>query len=338
MAFTLARRWKRYNGWWNSFTKKRRNERVGQMRTPIVIGTRASALALVQANMALAALQSRYPEQAFRLEHVTTKGDLVQDRPLSDVGGQGLFVTAIEEALRAGRIDLAVHSAKDLPALLAPDMRLAAFPERADPRDVLIARDGRSSLADLPDGAILGTGSARRACQIHALRPDLVLRDLRGNVDTRLRKLREGQYDAIILAKAGVERLELDLPMQVLDLMTMIPAVAQGALAIEIRTDDTDITDLLAFWDHAATRITVTAERAFLAGIGGGCHTPLGAWARLDGDELIITGMLGNDAGAIARGERRGVASDAAQLGADLAAELLASGVMVMEGARYGDE
>ncbi len=294
------------------------------MSAPIIIGTRASALALVQANLALAALQSAHPDRAFRLEHITTKGDLVQDRPLSEVGGQGLFVTAIEEALRAGRIDLAVHSAKDLPAILAPDMRLAAFPERADPRDVVISGDG-CDLADLPTGAIVGTGSARRACQIRALRPDLVLRDLRGNVDTRLRKLRDGQYDAIILAKAGIERLGWDLPMRVLDPVTMTPAVAQGALAIEIRAADTALGDLLAFWDHAATRVAITAERAFLERIGGGCHIPVGAWARLEGDDLLITGMLGDDAGRVVRGERRGVTADAGRLGTDLAADLLAA-------------
>jgi hydroxymethylbilane synthase len=172
----------------------------------LVIGTRSSKLALAQTQMIRDGLLAAHPDLTIAVEHITTKGDLILDRPLSAIGDKGLFVTEIEDALRQGRIDLAVHSAKDLPSELPPDMALAAFPPRADPRDALIAREGRR-LADLPEGAHVGTSSLRRACQLRHLRPDLRIGDLRGNVDTRLRKLHEGLYDAIVLAAAGLERL-----------------------------------------------------------------------------------------------------------------------------------
>ncbi|HJZ47948.1 MAG TPA: hydroxymethylbilane synthase, partial [Roseiflexaceae bacterium] len=243
----------------------------------VVIGTRASKLALVQTHMIRDGLLAAHPDLTVAVEHITTKGDVILDRPLSAIGDKGLFVTEIEDALREGRIDLAVHSAKDLPSELPGDMALAAFPTRADPRDALIARNGLR-LSSLPDGAYVGTSSLRRACQLRHLRPDLRIGDLRGNVDTRLRKLHEGQYDAIVLAAAGLERLgRAGEISEYLDPGVMLPAVSQGILAIEIRAGDEATAALVAPLDDPAARVAARAERAFLARIGGGCQVPIGA-------------------------------------------------------------
>jgi hydroxymethylbilane synthase len=276
--------------------------------------------------MVESALLEANPDLHVVIEHITTKGDVVQDRPLSAIGDKGLFVAEIEQALRAGRIDLAVHSAKDLPSVLPADMLLAAFPRRADPRDALIARAG-GGLADLPRGAKVGTTSLRRACQLRALRPDLRIESLRGNVDTRLRKLDEGQYDAIVLAAAGLDRLGLsDRISEYLDPAVMLPAGAQGALGLEVRADDGASAALVAPIDDPATRVAVLAERALLARIGGGCQTPIGAHAQLLGDTLTLAGMIGAADGRIVRGERSGPAGDPAALGTALGEELLANG------------
>jgi hydroxymethylbilane synthase len=292
----------------------------------VVIGTRGSKLALAQTELVQAALDLAHPDLRIAIERITTKGDLVQDRPLSAIGDKGLFVAEIEQALREGRIDIAVHSAKDLPSALPPDMALAAFPRRADPRDVLVARDGRR-LAELPQAARVGTTSPRRACQLRALRPDLLIADLRGNVDTRLRKLHEGQYDAIVLAAAGLDRLALaDHVTEYLDPATMLPAGGQGALALEVRAADEATAALLAPLDDQATRAAILAERAFLAQIGGGCHTPIGAYARLDVDTLNIAGMVGARDGRVVRGGLSGPAGEPAALGARLAEEILDGG------------
>jgi hydroxymethylbilane synthase len=297
-------------------------------RQPSVVrlGTRASKLAVVQTSMVESALLEANPDLHIVIEHITTKGDVVQDRPLSAIGDKGLFIAEIEQALRAGRIDLAVHSAKDLPSVLPADMLLAAFPRRADPRDALIGRAG-GGLADLPSGAKVGTTSLRRACQLRALRPDLWIESLRGNVDTRLRKLDEGQYDAIVLAAAGLDRLGLsDRISEYLDPAVMLPAGAQGALGLEVRASDHASAALAAPLDDPATRAAVLAERALLARIGGGCQTPIGAHARLLGDTLTLAGMIGAADGRVVRGERSGPANDPAALGAALAEELLANG------------
>jgi hydroxymethylbilane synthase len=299
---------------------------VGRRSSIVVIGTRASKLALVQTHMIRDQLLAAYADLAVEIEHITTKGDLILDRPLSAIGDKGLFVTEIEDALRAGRIDLAVHSAKDLPSELPPDMQLAAFPPRADPRDALIARD-HLRLADLPVGARVGTSSLRRACQLRHLRPDLRIGDLRGNVDTRLRKLHEGQYDAIVLAAAGLERLgwagEIS---EYLDPSVMLPAVSQGILGIEIRAGDHATAALLAVLDHPAARLAATAERAFLARIGGGCQVPIGAYAQLSGATLMLAGLIGARDGRVVRGDLAGPANDPAALGARLADDLLDRG------------
>lgn len=299
----------------------------------ITIGTRGSKLALVQSDMVRDWLQNAHPGLDVRLEIIKTKGDLVLDRPLTAFGDKGLFVTEIEDAMRAGRVDLAVHSAKDLPSELPPDMAMPFFPERADPRDVLVARDSVTTLMQLPPGARVGTSSLRRACQLRHARPDLELADIRGNVDTRLRKLDEGQYDAIVLAAAGLKRLGLAARVtEWLDPTVMLPATAQGALGIEIRAGDDAIAALLAPLDHPPTRWAVTAERAFLARLQGGCQLPAGAYAHMEGDALHLAGMIGDRSGRTVRGERSGAAEDAAALGAALAGELLSNGGQGMLG------
>jgi hydroxymethylbilane synthase len=292
----------------------------------VAIGTRASKLALAQTDLVRAALLAAHHGLVVATERITTKGDVILDRPLSAIGDKGLFVTEIEEALRAGRIDLAVHSAKDLPSELPSDMALAAFPPRADPRDALIAHAGRT-LAELPEGAHVGTSSLRRACQLRYLRPDLRIGDLRGNVDTRLRKLREGQYDAIVLAAAGLERLGLGGEItEYLDPTTMLPAVSQGILGLEIRAGDAATAALLAPLDDPAARAAATAERAFLARIGGGCQVPVGAYAQLASGTLVLDGMIGARDGRMVRGELSGPADEPAALGARLAERLLEAG------------
>jgi hydroxymethylbilane synthase len=295
-------------------------------KNKLVIGTRASKLALVQSEIVRSALLDLSPDLEVTLHHVTTQGDAVQDRPLSAIGGNGLFVTKIEEALRACTVDIAVHSAKDLPSVLAADMTLAAFLPRADVRDVLVSREKRS-LADLPYGARVGTSSPRRSCQLRAMRPDLEILDIRGNVDTRLRKLREGQYEAIVLAAAGLERLGLlEVVTEWFEPQAMIPAVAQGALAVETRTEDTFTRSLVGGLNDPLTATVVRAERAFLGRIGGGCSLPVAAFASVRGEGLHIAGMVGSESGEMLRGEYEGAASDPEQAGEALADLLISQG------------
>lgn len=278
------------------------------------------------------ALLAANPELTIAIEHITTKGDIILDRPLSAIGDKGLFVTEIEDALRERRIDLAVHSAKDLPSEVPLDMALAAFLRRADPRDALVARDGLR-LADLPPGARVGTSSLRRTCQLRSLRPDLEIAELRGNVDTRLRKLHEGQYDAIVLAAAGLERLNLSSEVsEFLAPDVMLPAVAQGVMAVEVRAGDDAVAALVAALDDADSRLAVTAERAFLARIGGGCQVPVGAYATRTGESLTLSGMIGARDGRMIRGTFSGSTAEAAQLGRALAEELLENGGLELLG------
>lgn len=291
----------------------------------VILGTRGSKLALAQAEIVRAALVERRPGLQVQIEVITTRGDVVQDRPLSEVGGNGVFVRGIEAALQDGRIDMAVHSAKDLPSELGAGMTIAAYLPRADARDVLVSRHGES-LRELRPGAIVGTSSPRRACFVRAMRPDVVVEDIRGNVDTRLRKLGEGRYDAIVLAAAGLVRLGLgERASEWLDPEVMVPAVGQGALAIEVRESDGAAVALAASLNDAATFAAVAAERAFLAALGGGCSLPIAAHATLDRDGLRIVGMIGS-ADKVIKGERVGSASDVVGLGRGLAADLLEQG------------
>jgi hydroxymethylbilane synthase len=265
--------------------------------TSLRIATRASALAVAQSKLVAAALERALGVRA-ELELVRTQGDRIQDTPLAAVGGKGLFVKELEEALLARRADLAVHSAKDLPADLAPGTALAAFPERADPRDALVAASRGATLASLARGARVGTGSLRRRAQLLAVRPDLEIVGLRGNVDTRLRKLDSEGLAAVVLACAGLERLGLAARIDLrLDPRQMLPAVGQGTLALQTRAGEALAKDLAAL-DHPATRVATLAERAFLAHLAGDCNVPLAALAHLEGDEVVLAGLLASPDGA----------------------------------------
>lgn len=299
------------------------------MSTTLRIGTRGSKLALAQSGSIKQALETAHPGLRVELFIIQTKGDLILDRALSRIGDKGLFVTEIEQALQAGTVDLAVHSCKDLPSQIPADLTLAAFPRRADPRDALISRHNLG-LLELPPRSNIGTSSLRRACQIRALRPDCTVINLRGNVDTRLRKAATAPYDAIVLAKAGLERLDLgSVITEVLEPATMLPAVGQGALAIECRADDAATVQYLQVLDDSQTRATVLAERAFLARLQGGCQVPLAAYAQIDDETglLSVRGLIGKpDGTSIIRGDSVGDISDATALGVVLAEELLARG------------
>ena len=242
---------------------------------PLRLGTRGSALARWQAEWVAARLQER--GVAVELVPITTQGDM-KTGPLGQIGGQGLFTKEIQRALLDGKIDLAVHSLKDLPTTLAPELTIAVITEREDPHDALLASGGANSLAELRPSAIVGTSSLRRQSQLHAARPDLQLRDLRGNVDTRLRKFDDGEYDAIILAAAGLRRLGLaDRITSLLPFEVMLPAIGQGALGIETRADDVATNELLNFLNHEPTRAATLSERALLRRLGGGCQVPIAA-------------------------------------------------------------
>ena len=291
------------------------------------LGTRGSPLALAQARMvraALAAAQGLDPDR-IELQIIRTSGDRIQDRPLAEAGGKGLFSKEIEEALAAGTIDLAVHSAKDMPTVLPPGLVLGAFLEREDPRDVFVSRKAKS-IAGLPRGAVVGTASLRRQALVKRLRPDLVVAPLRGNVETRLRKLDEGVADATLLALAGLKRLGLaDAATAVLDLDAFLPAVGQGAIAIETRADDARTRALLEPINHAETARALAAERAFLAVLDGSCRTPIAGHATVSGGQLRFRGMIVKPDGSEAfETTRSGDAVDAERLGADAGGELRA--------------
>jgi hydroxymethylbilane synthase len=297
-------------------------------RNHLVIATRGSALALWQANHVKARLAVVAPELAVELLVIKTSGDQIQDIPLAKVGGKGLFVKEIEQALVEGKADLAVHSMKDVPPELAEGLTIAAVSARETPWDALCARESMS-LHTLPHGARIGTSSMRRQCQLLAARPDLKIEMLRGNVPTRIKKLDDGLYDAIVLAAAGLTRLGMaDRITQALPLELSIPAVAQGVLGIETRSDDDRAKDLAKQaihddWGQAA----VTAERAFLAKMGGSCTTPLAAHAIQDGVVMKLVGMCGMPDGTkILRAEYNGHMDIAAHLGEQLADDLIAQG------------
>jgi hydroxymethylbilane synthase len=271
---------------------------------------------------ALAAAHGFDPEQ-IAIEVIRTSGDRIQDRPLAEVGGKGLFTKEIEEALAAGTIDLAVHSSKDMPTVLPPGLVLSAFMEREDPRDVFISRKAKS-IADLPRGATVGTASLRRQAMVKRKRPDLTIVPLRGNVETRLRKLDEGVADATLLALAGLKRLGLaDAATAVLDVNEFLPAVGQGAIGIETRADDSRARELVSAINHADTFSALVAERAFLAVLDGSCRTPIGGHATISGGRLRFRGMVVKPDGSEAfEATREGDVRDAEKLGADAGAEL----------------
>lgn len=289
------------------------------------IGTRGSPLALAQADMVRAALAAAHgwAADAVEINVIRTSGDRIQDRPLSEVGGKGLFTREIEDALLNGTIDLAVHSAKDMPTLLPDGLMLAACLPREDVRDVFISRKA-ASLRDLPQGAVVGSASLRRQAMVRRLRPDISVVPFRGNVETRIRKLDAGEVDATLLALAGLKRLGLaDKATALLDVDDFLPAVGQGAVTIEARIDDARTRALLAKIDHVDTSVALLAERAFLDVLDGSCRTPIAGHALLDGDRLSFRGMvLRPDGSQVFETTRAGARRDAVALGADAGAEL----------------
>jgi hydroxymethylbilane synthase len=297
--------------------------------TPLRLGTRGSALATTQSRSVADLVRGRLGRDV-ELVPVATEGDLTS-APLAQLGGAGVFVSALREAVLDGRVDLAVHSLKDLPTEPCPGIALAAVPNREDPRDVVVARDGLT-LGELPHGSRVGTGSPRRAAQLHALGLGLDVTDVRGNVDTRIGRVRSGEYDAVVLARAGLARLgRLDEATEVLDPLQMLPAPGQGALAVECRSDDPGLVAALAALEEAPTRAAVTAERAVLATLEGGCSAPVGALAEVvegdDGDELWIRAVaLSHDGTLSVRMSASGDPADAAGVGTRLAGEMLADG------------
>ena len=296
----------------------------------LIIGTRGSQLALWQTNWVRARLLELQPKIEIQIQVISTKGDRVLDVSLPKLGeqGKGLFTKELEDAIIDHRVDLAVHSLKDLPTELPSGLEVGAICEREDVRDALVARKDVKSFAGLPEHARVGTSSLRRQAQLRAVRPDLLIEPIRGNVDTRLRKLDEGQFDAIVLAAAGLHRLgHAGRITEHLDEDVMLPAVGQGALAIEIRSNDASTAEIIRQLNHEATSLACKAERAFLKGLGGGCLVPIAAHARIEGDTLNLRGLVASPDGAQAlRGDRDGRSSDAVSLGLELADELLSRG------------
>ncbi len=293
----------------------------------ITIATRGSKLALWQANHISDLLREEYPGIEVQLLKIKTKGDKILDVPLAKVGGKGLFVKEIEEALLDGRADLAVHSMKDVPTELPEGLEVGIIPPREAETDTLLSVK-YDSLESLPAGAVVGTSSLRRQSQVLALRDDLKIESLRGNLDTRVRKLLDGEFDAIVVATAGLNRLNLSAPKsEILGPPTFLPAVAQGALGIEYRIEDTEIQDILAFIHDEVTARQVHAERGFLTGLDGGCQVPIAAWSQLDGDQVKLTGFVADiDGSSPIRMEKSGPAEDAWNIGTALAEEVLAAG------------
>ena len=306
-------------------------------RSTLILGTRGSKLAVHQSQWVQARLQELAPGLTISLQRIQTSGDKILDVPLAKIGGKGLFVKEIEDALLSKEIDLAVHSMKDVPTALPEGLDILCVPPREDPRDALITRDG-CRLDQLKPGARIGTSSLRRQAQLLHYRPDFTIEMLRGNLDTRLRKLREGQFDAIVLAAAGLRRLAWDAEItEYLPVELSLPAIAQGALGIEARSDDTFVRELLSRFEHRPTRITVTAERALLHRLEGGCQVPIAAHAVLEGERLTVDGLVASvDGCRVIRHQIQGPASEAQTLGTKLAERLLADGADVILKEIYG--
>ena len=295
--------------------------------TTIKIATRGSALALIQANWVKDRLIKQFPDLTIGLEIIKTKGDKILDVPLADVGGKGLFVKEIEEAILDGRAQLAVHSIKDVPVEFPDGLGIVAVAERDDFRDVLVSRDGLK-LDELPSGARIGTSSLRRRAQLLNRRPDLKIESIRGNVETRLSKIVTENLDGVILAAAGLNRLGLaDKITQHLEPDIMLPAIGQGALGLETRLDDKTLRDMISFLDHGETAVCVKAERAFLERLEGGCQVPIAALGVLKKDRLELTGLVADPDGRKCLRERLEAGpEEAEELGKSLAEKLLGRG------------
>ena len=305
---------------------------------PIRIATRKSPLAMWQAEFVKAELEQAHPGLVVELLPMVTKGDIILDTPLAKVGGKGLFVKELEVAMLEGRADIAVHSMKDVPVEFPEGLGLVTICERDDPRDAFVSNN-YDSIDDLPQGAIVGTSSLGRQCQLRSQRPDLIINDLRGNVNTRLRKLDEGQYDAIILATAGLKRLKMNdrIRCEIAPEISL-PAVGQGAVGIECRLNDQRVRQLLAPLNHQPTATRVLCERAMNNRLQGGCQVPIGSYAELQDDTIWLRALVGEpDGSIIVRSEISGPIANAEQLGETLADELLASGAKDILDRLYGN-
>jgi len=301
------------------------------------IATRKSPLAMWQDEFVKAQLMQQHPQLAIELIGMSTQGDVLLDVPLAKIGGKGLFIKELEEQMLAGNAQLAVHSMKDLPAVLPEGFAIGAVMARHNPLDAFVSNT-YASLDELPQGAIVGTSSLRRKSQLLAVRPDLQLHDLRGNIHTRMRKLDEGQYDAIILAAAALERM--GLPERIRSIITAevcLPAVAQGAFAIEVLANDASTQGFVDCLNDESTLACVRAERAMNAALEGGCQVPIGSYAIWQGEQIWLRGLVASlDGKTIIRGERKGIAADAQAMGEDLAQELLANGAKSILDVVYG--
>ena len=301
--------------------------------TLLRLATRGSRLALAQSELVADALRERHPGLDLEFVHVRTEGDIDRSSPLSEIGGRGVFVRAVEQALLDGRAEIAVHSLKDVPTAALEELTLAAILPRGDARDALVASGGRR-LAALPPGARVGTGSQRRALLLRALRPDIEVTPIRGNVDTRLGRVESGEYDAVVLAAAGLARLgRLEEATQLFEPMEFLPSPGQGALAVQCRSDDAATRELLAGIDDAETRAAVEAERGILAELGSGCTVPVGAYAQIADGLLALRAMIGDEDGEQASfGDAAGPADEAESLGRGLAAQLRGAPAGVEDG------
>ncbi|WP_372758178.1 hydroxymethylbilane synthase [Litorivivens sp.] len=313
-------------------------ERGAILTRTVRIATRESLLALWQAEYIKAELQRHHPGLDVELVGMTTRGDQLLDSPLSKIGGKALFVKELEQAMLEGRADMAVHSMKDVPMHFPAGLELAVICEREDPRDAFVS-NRFANVDDLPQGACVGTSSLRRECQLRARRPDLVVRSLRGNVQTRLRKLDEGEFDAVVLAAAGLIRLQLEERIaSFLDEDLSLPAVGQGAVGVEVRSDDTELKQLLAPLNHSDTDLRVRAERAMNNRLEGGCQVPIAGFALLEGDQLWLRGRVGApDGTTLLEAEARGASSQPEALGRAVAEALLSQGAGDILAAIYGN-
>ncbi len=307
-------------------------------KNKLIIATRGSMLALWQAEWIKSQLEELNPFLEIELNKIKTTGDKILDVPLAQVGGKGLFVKEIEEAMLRGEADLAVHSMKDVPTELPEGLHLSTITKREDPRDAFIAREGIKSFNDLPHGANIGTSSLRRICQLLNRRPDLKITQLRGNVDTRIRKLDEGEFDSIILATAGVKRLGHEEKItEKLSVDVSLPAIGQGAVGIECRRDDKFTNNLLKPLDHYETSVCVRAERSFLKKLEGGCQVPIAAYAQLKDGEVVIEGLVGSiDGKILLKATMQGKPEDADRIGTELAENLLSRGAKEILDEVYG--
>ncbi|MCC3868706.1 hydroxymethylbilane synthase [Terrisporobacter mayombei] len=291
----------------------------------IVVGTRGSKLALIQTNWVVEELKKANPDIEFEIKVIKTKGDLVTHLPLHKIGDKGLFTKEIEQQLLDREIDLAVHSMKDMPSILPQGLKFANVPRREDPRDILVLKENYKTLGDLPHGARIGTGSKRRIYQLLKYRPDLEIVPIRGNIDTRIRKIEDENLHGIVLAAAGLLRAGLEQRISsYLPINIMIPAPAQGALALEIRENDLHMEEIISHIKDETTEIQVAAERGFLTGVNGSCHVPMGAYCEINNDKLILTGIYGDEEGKkLVVKSIEGSVKDSAKIGFDLAEEVL---------------